>query len=66
MKCDCVPRLQVLTQGHAEGEVWGLAAHPYAHSFVTASDDKTVRIWDLETKVCMVAISNPPSLHCSR
>ena len=37
--------------GHAEGEMWGLAVHPSAERFVTASDDGTVRMWDLVQKV---------------
>ena len=40
-----------LMYGHAEGELWGLATHPSAERFVTASDDGTVRMWDLVQKV---------------
>ena len=32
-----------------EGELWGLAVHPTRQVIVTASDDGTVRLWDLES-----------------
>ncbi len=47
-----------------EGELWGLAVHPSTHSFVTASDDKSVRIWDIATKVSC-GVSPTPSVRLS-
>jgi len=41
--------------GHGEGELWGLATHPSVDRFITASDDGTVRAWDVTTKVCVTS-----------
>jgi microtubule-associated protein-like 6 len=38
---------KLLIQGHADGELWGLSAHPSKNTFATAADDKTVRVWDI-------------------
>jgi microtubule-associated protein-like 6 len=41
----------VLNQGHpAVGELWGLACHPFRPYFVTASEDKSLCVWNMETK----------------
>ena len=40
-----------LTCGHGEGELWGLATHPSSNKFITASEDGTVRLWDVVNKV---------------
>ena len=48
---------KVITCGHGEGELWGLAVHPTAERFVTASEDGTVRMWDIVNKVSVTLSS---------
>ena len=43
----------MVTCGHGEGELWGLDTHPSSEQFVTASDDGSVRMWDIVNKVCI-------------
>lgn len=40
-----------MINGHTQGGIWGLATHPFKDVFISASDDGTVRIWDLADKV---------------
>lgn len=40
-----------LLDSHGRGAIWGLAAHPVKELCVTASDDATIRLWDLSDKV---------------
>ncbi|XP_069464337.1 echinoderm microtubule-associated protein-like 6 isoform X1 [Ambystoma mexicanum] len=37
----------LIMQGHCEGELWALAAHPKKPLAVTGSDDRSVRLWSL-------------------
>lgn len=42
-----------MINGHTQGGIWGLATHPFKDVFISASDDGTIRIWDLADKVRM-------------
>ena len=42
-----------------EGEAWGLSAHPSQLLCVSASDDGTVRFWDLKGRKQTAAVSLP-------
>lgn len=41
----------LLLDSHGRGGIWGLAAHPAKELCITASDDATIRLWDLADKV---------------
>ena len=60
----------LVTQGHSPGqideqkrivatELWGLATHPTKPQMATASDDKTVRIWDMYERRMILMRSLP-------
>jgi len=35
--------------------LWGACASPNSHKFVTCGADKTVRVWDIDTKKMVIA-----------
>lgn len=47
------PAISMVVQGHGEGEMWGLATHPSQEIFASASDDATVRLWNVGERVSM-------------
>ncbi|KAL7841818.1 hypothetical protein SRHO_G00255090, partial [Serrasalmus rhombeus] len=47
----------ILINSHMQGEIWGLATHPAKDVFITASDDGTIRIWDLVDKKLLNKVS---------
>lgn len=60
-----------MINGHTQGGIWGLATHPFKDVFISASDDGTIRIWDLADKVgeaapwfCSAESSSQPSQPC--
>ncbi|XP_039593751.1 echinoderm microtubule-associated protein-like 6 isoform X2 [Polypterus senegalus] len=54
----------ILINGHMEGEIWGLATHPSKDTFITASDDGTIRIWDLSDKKLLNKVSLGNAAKC--
>ena len=58
---------KIISCGHGSGELWGLAAHPSMEKFVSASDDGTVRLWDITSRVCFLFhySAAPPAEHLS-
>ncbi|TMW55919.1 hypothetical protein Poli38472_008567 [Pythium oligandrum] len=44
------PACTVITRGHSELELWGLACHPTRPEYCTTGDDGVLRVWDLHKK----------------
>ena len=44
----------ILLQGHYDGEVWGCAMSPGSYRFATCGGDKTVRLWDIQSRKMVV------------
>uniref|UniRef100_A0A6Q2YHA2 EMAP like 5 n=1 Tax=Esox lucius TaxID=8010 RepID=A0A6Q2YHA2_ESOLU len=40
----------ILVNGHMDGPIWGVAAHPTRDMFLSAAEDGTVRLWDIQEK----------------
>ena len=38
--------VSVVTRGHYQDELWGLATHPTRPEYCTVGDDRTLRVWD--------------------
>ncbi|KAI1886390.1 hypothetical protein AGOR_G00213520 [Albula goreensis] len=55
----------ILINGHMQGEIWGLAAHPSKDVFISASDDGTIRIWDLADKKLLNKVSLGHAAKCA-
>ncbi|XP_035283834.1 echinoderm microtubule-associated protein-like 5 isoform X4 [Anguilla anguilla] len=40
----------ILVNGHMDGPIWGVGAHPSRDVFLSAAEDGTVRLWDIPEK----------------
>ena len=49
-----------ISTGHFNGELWGLAVHPFQPMCATCGGDKTIRVWDLVQGVMLLAIKPLP------
>lgn len=43
-------KLKKVTQGHYDGELWGLATNNKSDVFVTGGDDGSVRLWSISKR----------------
>lgn len=53
---------KVISSGHGEGEMWGLAVHNSRPVVATASDDKSVRIWSLQDHALLARCNLPAAI----
>jgi microtubule-associated protein-like 1/2 len=42
-------KLDPITRGHSDGELWAIATTPDSKYFVTAGEDNTVALWDVQS-----------------
>eukprot|EP00049_Salpingoeca_infusionum_P015006 m.287561 g.287561 ORF g.287561 m.287561 type:complete len:1929 (-) comp15790_c5_seq3:4131-9917(-) len=59
---------QLIVRGHGEGELWGLAActsdERRTFDFATASDDKTLRLWQFNPHKLVRTLNTGAPAHC--
>jgi len=56
---DVLPETQILVQGHAQGQLIQVCAHPTLQQFATIGHDKTVRTWDCQDCAPMSLVRLP-------
>ncbi|KAM7408259.1 hypothetical protein PAMA_002117 [Pampus argenteus] len=54
----------LLLDSHARGGIWGLTAHPAKELCITASNDATIRLWDLTDKKLLNKVCVGHAAHC--
>nr|XP_020441832.1 echinoderm microtubule-associated protein-like 6 isoform X2 [Monopterus albus] len=54
----------LLLDSHARGGIWGLSAHPAKELCISASDDATIRMWDLTDKKLLNKVSVSHAARC--
>ena len=45
--------LDLVTQGHSDGELWALAMSPDGKTYATVGEDNAVAVWDVVTHKCL-------------
>jgi len=56
---DVPPETQILVQGHANGSLCQVSAHPSLQEFATIGHDKTLRTWDCEQASPIIFVRLP-------